>query len=292
MRTAIVTASYRGDFERCRLLCESIDRHVSGHSRHLILVEERDLPLFAPLRGPKREVIGERALLPFWLRAFPDPVRPLRRRVWLSPLGPPLRGWHVQQLRRIAAALQMPEEVMLSCDSDTVFVKPFDVARLRTGAAVRFHRVPGEAHDVIPAFAEDHRRWSRRAGALLGIKAPVETDIGYIATCIAWRTDTVRAMAARIEKTTGRSVMAALAGDRALSECTIYGRFVDEVEKAPAHHRAVSRSLCRVYWEGEAMTEEALRRFVEALDPQEVAIGVQSFTDTDPAVIRRVAELA
>ena len=38
---AIVTASYAPDFERCRLLCETIDRHVTGVSHHYILVEQQ-----------------------------------------------------------------------------------------------------------------------------------------------------------------------------------------------------------------------------------------------------------
>ncbi|KAB0680387.1 DUF6492 family protein [Aureimonas leprariae] len=292
MRTAIVTASYRGDFERCRLLCESIDRHVSGHTRHVILVEDRDVAAFVGLAGPKREIVGERDLLPFWLRAFPDPKSFGRRRVWLSPLGPPLRGWHVQQLRRIAAAVRMPEEVMISCDSDTVFVKPFDVAAMRSGRAARFYRAAGPAHSVLPQFAADHRRWWAKSGALLGIEAKGEPDVGYIATGIAWRTDTVRAMTARIEAVTGRSWIAALAGTRALSECTIYGRFVDEVERRPDAHLPAARSICRVYWAGGAMSEASLRDFVGGLDPAEVAIGVQSFTGTDPGLIRRVAGLA
>ncbi|GGD96900.1 hypothetical protein GCM10011390_14590 [Aureimonas endophytica] len=291
MRTAIVTASYRGDLERCRLLCESIDRHVSGHTRHLILVEERDRALFAPLAGPKREIVGERALLPAWLRPVPDPTRLGRRRLWLSPFGPPLRGWHVQQLRRIAAARRMPEEVMLSCDSDVVFVKPFDAARLQRDGAVRFHRQPRGFDDIIPGFRADHRRWSARAADLLGIAAPREVATGYIATCIAWRTDTIRALAERIETVTGRPALAALAADRALSECTIYGRFVDEVENRPTRHFAEPESLCRVYWDGAAMGEGDLAAFVAALGPEEVAIGIQSFTGTDPDLIRRAARL-
>ena len=47
--TAIVTASYAPDFERCRLLCETIDRFVTGASHHYILVEQRDVALFRQL---------------------------------------------------------------------------------------------------------------------------------------------------------------------------------------------------------------------------------------------------
>jgi hypothetical protein len=47
--TAIVTASYAPDFERCRLLCETMDRFVSGFSKHYLLVEHGDVATFRAL---------------------------------------------------------------------------------------------------------------------------------------------------------------------------------------------------------------------------------------------------
>ena len=58
--TAMVTASYAPDFERCRLLCETIDRFVTGAPRHYILVEQRDVALFRQL-GNARPHGGQRA---------------------------------------------------------------------------------------------------------------------------------------------------------------------------------------------------------------------------------------
>ena len=72
LSVAIATPSYSGDFERCRLLCASIDRFVSGHAVHYLLVEDRDLELFAPLAGPRRQVIPESALLARLEREHPD----------------------------------------------------------------------------------------------------------------------------------------------------------------------------------------------------------------------------
>lgn len=289
--TALVTSSYRGDFERCRLLCESIDARVTGHTRHLILVEAADLALFRQLAGPRREIISERDLLPFWLRPFPDPLSRGRRRIWLSPKGPPLRGWHVQQLRRLAIAAAMPEAVMVSCDSDVVFVEPFDVAGFQRDGAVEFHRIPDALRTVLPELMKHHLAWSRRAGQILGIAAPDITDPGYIATVIAWRTDTVREMMARIEQIGGRPALTVLAASRFLSECTVYGRFVDEVENRPERHFRSERRLCRTYWAGAAMNCPDLANFVAAMAPEQVAIGIQSFTGTDIALIRRTAGL-
>ncbi|SJZ98080.1 DUF6492 family protein [Consotaella salsifontis] len=285
--TALVTSSYRGDLARCRLLCESIDRHVTGHSCHYILVEAADVALFKPLEGPRRRIVDERELLPWWLRAFPDPLSFGRRRIWLSPKGPPLRGWHVQQLRRLAFAALMDEVGMISIDSDVVFVRAFDAASFWQGRAFRFFRIP----DAPPPIAGNHDAWSVRAGLLLGLGAPPRHDIDYITTLIGWRADTVRDLLARIEDVTGASAMTGLAGSRALSECLLYGRFVDEAEGRRDRHVPTDEQLCRVYWAGEAMGEGALSTFVEALAPHQVAIGIQSFTGTDLSLIRRVAGL-
>ena len=101
---AVVTASYAPDFERCRLLCETLDRHVSGAAHHYILVEHRDVALFRQLETDRRTVVDERDLLPRWLRAFDDPLSLFRRRVWLSLKTQPLRGWHAAVVGLFAAA--------------------------------------------------------------------------------------------------------------------------------------------------------------------------------------------
>lgn len=289
--TAIATASYAGDFERCRLLCESIDRRVAGHTRHLILVEAADVKLFKQLAGPKRDIVDERELLPFWLRPLPDPTTFGRRRIWLSPFGLPLRGWHVQQLRRIALAASLGEEVMVSIDSDVVFLREFDVSAFAPGGRTLFFRRPKAIAHVRPEHRGEHLAWSKKAGEFLGIAEPEITETGYVATLIPWRTKGVKAMVERIEAVSGRNWIATLAGSRILSECTIYGRFVDEVEGELDDYLPFSESFCRMYWSGAPMDEAGLARFVEDLEPGQVAAGIQSFTATDPGLIRQVAGL-
>ncbi|MEF2073355.1 DUF6492 family protein [Consotaella aegiceratis] len=284
----LVTSSYRGDFDRCHLLCESIDRWVTGHNCHYLLVEHADVAMFKVFEGPKRRVVDERDLLPFWLRPFPDPLSFGRRRIWLSPKGPPLRGWHVQQLRQIAFTETMDEDAIVDVDSDVVFVRPFDARSFWRGAALRFFREP----DAFKPDMDEHRAWSKRAGKVLGIPSPEITETDYITTLIGWRRDTAIGMLRRIEAVTGRSWVAALAASRALSECMIYGRFADELENRPDRHFASAERLCHIYWTGAAMTEKTLADFLSAMTPEQVAIGIQSFTGTDPMLIRRAAGLA
>src|SRR6185437_15060692 len=181
---AIVTPSYVQDFERCRLLCETLDRHVTGFAHHYILVEHRDMALFRQLQGPRRTIIDERELLPGWLRPFSDPSSLFRRRVWLSWRTKPLRGWHVQQLRRIAVAVHVPQDVLVFCDSDVVFVKPFDCGVFWRDGKVRLFRRDNTMEGEV---RYDHRLWSRNAGLALGIAAPAVSPHDYISTLIAWR---------------------------------------------------------------------------------------------------------
>ena len=46
-----------------------------------------------------------------------------------------------------------------------------------------------------------------------------------------------------------------------------------------------------MYWNGAALDSEALADFSRGLAPHQVAAGIQSFTGTDPALIRRAVGL-
>ena len=159
---AIVTASYAGDFERCRLLCETVDRHVGGFSRHLILVADHDAALFRTLESGNRSVVAESDLLPPWMHVIRDPASLFARHLWLSFRTRPLRGWHVQQLRRIAVAKAVDEAALFFCDSDVVFVRPFECGSLWHGNELRFLCRPNA---LDAEHLDEQRRWSQNAAA-------------------------------------------------------------------------------------------------------------------------------
>jgi hypothetical protein len=284
--SAMVTASYAPDFERCRLLCETVDRHVTGLSHHYLLVERNDVALFRQLETRSRTVVDERDLLPTWLHAVGDPASLFRRRVWLSWKTMPLRGWHVQQLRRIAIAAHAAEDVLVYCDSDVVFLKPFDCAAFRSDGRLRLFR----RDNALPNTG-DHVTWSRNAGVTLGIEHPAISPHDYISTLIAWGRQAVAAMCARIERLHDRHWVEVLGSSRKFSECLIYGRFVDEVLNGAGHFHA-AEEFCRVHWTGSAMSDDEFRRFVAGMSPQQVAIGMQSFIGTNIDRIRRLTQAA
>jgi hypothetical protein len=281
---AIVTASYAPDFERCRLLCETIDRFVTGAARHYILVEERDARLFRQLETATRLVVSERDLLPGWLRPYNDPLSFFRRRIWLSFRTQPLRGWHVQQLRRIAIAAHVGEAALVYCDSDVAFLKPFDCRSFWRDGLVRLFR---RDNALLAENQGEHRIWSVNAGRALGIESPPSSPHDYIATLIAWRRDSVEAMCRRIEEVHAKHWIEVVASVRKFSECMLYGRYVDEVAAGAGHFHG-REEFCRVHWTGEPLSDEAFREFVATMTPDQVAIGMQSFIGTDLSRIRRL----
>ena len=289
---SIATPSYAGDIERCRLLCASIDRFVTGHANHYLLVEDRDVPLFRDLEGPRRRVIAESALLPSWLKSRPDPLSLGRRRVWTGARAllkgvPPLRGWHAQQLRKFALPLISDEDVVLFADSDMLFLRPFDLASLATDEGVRLYRKP----DGIRADMPEHRIWCDNASALLGLPAPTFPSHDYINNMVSWRRDTVRALVAHIEKVNGRDWVQALAAKRSFSEYMIYGYFAERLQGlGAAGHWPDSHELCKTYWGGAAGGIDGISHFEDVLEPWQVAAGVQSFIGEPVEKIRALFE--
>ncbi|TAM99184.1 MAG: hypothetical protein EPN45_16325 [Rhizobiaceae bacterium] len=282
--TAIITASYEPDFERCKLLCETIDRFVTGFSRHYILVEHRDVPLFRQLEGPRRVVVDEHDLLPGWLRPFPDPVSLFKRRIWLSVRTQPLRGWHVQQLRRMAIAFHIPEKTLAYCDSDVVFLKDFDCALFRRNERLRLFR----RDDALAQPTEyNHRLWSRNAALAFGLPVEPPSLHDYITTLIAWDAVAARDMCALIEHKHERHWIEVIASTRQFSECMFYGRYIDDVLSGAGHFHDRTE-LCRVYWFGPAPSDALFQGFVAEMESEQVAIGMQSFIGTDVARIRKL----
>jgi len=290
---ALATPSYRGDVERCRLLCASIDRFVTGHAVHYLLIEDRDVPLFREFEGPRRRVLAESELLPHWLKSRPDPFTLGRRRVWTGLRAalrglPPLRGWHAQQLRKFAVAKASVEDVILFTDSDMLFVRPFDVRSLEKDGATRLYRKP----DAITADMARHRPWCENASALLGLGAPPYPGPDYINNMVSWRREHVLSLLDLIERRGGRDWVTAIAHDRQFSEYMIYGYYVERVlGLEAAGHWADPRELCKVYWFNEDVEGfDLLESFEQVLEPWQVAVGVQSFIGEPLERIRALFE--
>jgi hypothetical protein len=284
-RIAVLTPSYAGDFERCRLLCESMDKMATEPIEHLLLVADHDFPLFAPLAGGCRRVITDTEVLPGWLVPVKPPLgrwrwvsRDPRRLVW------PMTGWHVQQLRKLLAAHHTDAEALVMADSDSVFVRPLSPAYFVSNGKVRLYAKPAGINASDPVH-RPHRQWTNDSARLLGLPQPAFPATDHINNLVSWRRTTVLAMIARIEATTGRDVVSALGRLRTFSEYQLYGAYASMIDD-PLNHMPSAEALSHTYWFGDALTPQRLDAFIEDMGPKQIAVCIQSFTQTSVQLLR------
>lgn len=212
------------------------------------------------------------------------PIQPVPKRIWLAWGAQPMRGWHVQQFRRIAIAAHVEQDVLVYCDLMSRFaVRPGCISPWRK---VRLFR---RDDALLSRPRTHHDDWVRNSAANLGIPARQITNHDYVTTLIAWRRQTVIDMCTHIETVTGKHWLKAMASTRKFSECTLYGRYVDEITGG-AHHFHASEEWCRVAWFGEEMSDERFDQFVAGMTPEQVAICIQSFIKVDVQHIRRIID--
>jgi hypothetical protein len=284
----VVTPSYAGDLERFRLLCESFDRHASPDVEHLVMVADHDMAHFAAFAGPRRRLVKDSECLPAWLKPIRQPWN--GRHIWigLHPRYPlwPMRGWHIQQIRKLLAARFSRGSNLLMADSDTVFTKPFSADVVRLGNGTRLYCVPRYIDPAQPQHYL-HPLWFHCAAALLKVPDATPPYDDYINNLVTWRRDQALALVERIETISGKPLAAALGRYRSFSEYTLYGLFVSHGLGGESGHRHTAEALGHTYWSGEALDAESLEQFLRSMKPSQIAFGIQSFVGTDLSLIRR-----
>lgn len=286
-KTVLITPSFSRDLERCRRTVESVERFVDPAVHHYLIIDRRDLPLFRPLEGPRTTVVTAEDLLPRWLVRLPG-----ARKWWLSLRTLPVRNWIVQQIMKLAVAEHLEADVYCFVDSDVTFVRPLDAARLHDDTrGTRLFRSPGLAD--LPT----HHRWHRTASRLLGLPETDYFGADYIGNLITWRRDHLLGLYRHIEDTTGRPWARAVAAQAHLSEYILYGVYVEHVlGLASSGHAPSDRDLCLCSWHFPMDTPEGQKSFLAALEPEHVAVLVQSNLGLDEtqteALVRSVEERA
>jgi Family of unknown function (DUF6492) len=238
-------------------------------------------------------VIPDSELLPRWMKAVKRPFDRAGRHLWISTdirkQIRPLSGWHVQQLRKLAAARLVSEDLLVMADSDSVFVRPFSADHFLRAGKVRLYRKPGAiqdgAADGTTKGAGTHAAWTRHAALLLGLPPPVFPADDFINNLVSWRKDQVLAMLARIEARSSAPFELTLGRAATLSEYQIYGAFMRGVAEMQGHFDSPD-ALSHTYWTGEALTRQRLSDFMAGLQPHQVALCIQSFTETPLDLLR------
>jgi Family of unknown function (DUF6492) len=272
-RWAVITPSYCGDFERCRLLCESMDVFLTGAWHHYIIVETVDLKLFKSLAGTNRTILEMESLLPSSFHHLTRIPIINNRSLWFSWGTRFMAGWHVQQLIKMEMAFQLQELGLLYCDSDVFFVRPLDVSSLSENGQYRFFKTGAEIEEAtIP-----NPKYISVSARLLGIKESPFPSATYVDNLVTWHSPTVRSMCNHISNVSGRDWRVALGREIFLSEYSLYGIYVDRISKDHSHLRVDYATLCKTFWHRTAVDDAELDQFCSEVGGSVIALGVQSF---------------
>jgi hypothetical protein len=276
----ILTKSYTPDFELCADLSRSVRENAPETADHNIIVPRSDLKLFGQLRSPRTHICCEQDFLPRSFIAVPLSNFTLN----LSRPFPPVRGWIMQQVIKLAAVAASEHDVVLLADSDVEFARPFTAETFVRDGAVRFFRQPDQIDERLPR----HVTWHRVARKLLGLPSAEPPLPDYISPLVAWDPALVRRMLERIATVAGRPWPSAIAGLFHFSECILYGVFVDEVVRGSAAAFASHDPLCLFHWSGVALTHETAAEFLNRMRPTDIAAMISSKSLT-PLDVKRAA---
>lgn len=106
-KIAVVTQSYRNDFNECRLLCESMDR-FAPELDHFIFVNDEDAKMFACMNYGRHKVYKKSVVIPWYFVRVPFKVY----------------------------------DAVFNIDSETVFMKPFDICKwIRDGKYIMYRTI-------------------------------------------------------------------------------------------------------------------------------------------------------
>jgi len=268
----VVTPSYRGDLERCEVMCASFDIFVGPEFHHQVIVPRRDLARFRGLANRRRDILCVEDVLPA------SAIRlPVRKERWLLAYRYRKPGWLVQQLVKVAAARAGGVDAVIFADSDVVFVRPLHASHFLKEGRVRLFRDAGTQHYRLDP---NYPKWYRGAARLLDVAVDEPYPANFIGPLVSWAPGAVQAMCDRMEKVAGRPWIEAVGrlGDGAgFSEYTAYGVFVDRVDPATgARHAEMPAPLCHLSWDHDLGTPAGRDAFVHALKPENVAVVIQS----------------
>lgn len=282
-RIGVITKSFAPDFELCAALNRSVLENTPDTVLHHIIVPRSDHDLFSRLATPRTRIRYEDEFLPRTFVRMPF----FNISINLSRPFPPVRGWILQQVVKLAAIAASEDDAALVVDSDVEFIRPFSADTFINNGNVRFYCKPNELDERLPR----HMTWHRVARKLLGLPAAAPPYSDYISSPLAWNPVIVRQMLARVEATTRRPWPTAIAGLIDFSECVLYGVFVENVVGSPANLFVSDDALCLSYWEHSPLDARHAAEFVRGVRPADIAVMIPSKSQT-PSTIRDTVRTA
>jgi hypothetical protein len=190
----------------------------------------------------------------------------------------------MQQVVKLVIAEILEEEIIVSIDSDVVLVRPIQADTFLTGNRIRFYRQEAAIDDRFPR----HVIWHNVARSLLGLPPAQPPFPDYIHMPCVWDRATVLALQKHIQYVTGRHWVDAVASQLHVSECILYGVFVDEVLGENASIVRTDSMLCHNYYRTSPLSLESACEFVSRISEEDFSIMISAKSRT-PLDIRRAA---
>ena len=279
LKSCIITPSFKPDFERCRLLSESVDKFSLSPIDHYIIVDRKDYKLFQQLEASNRTILTVESILPWWIYKIPAIGNG-----WFSLKTMPIRNWLIQQIVKLEIANWISEDILIFVDSDVVFVRPFEHNQFVKNDRVRLFR---EAVPVTEWRTETaiKRKWFNTVHGLLELPPFVEFSergfvINYVGNFITWKRDNVLQLHKYIEKLTQRSWIESIPRLWHFSEYTFYGVFVEQVLKEQSGHYFDSQKVSYDYWKTEALSKKELQNMFQSIPPECFSVMISAKSKT------------
>ncbi|MBG1233926.1 DUF6492 family protein [Aestuariivirga litoralis] len=269
----VVTPSYAGDYERCLLLCRSMDEFLDGNWHHYVIVDKPHFEMFKHLASERRSVWLTEDVVPVKMHLILTLPFLGGRSVWWSRETGLSIGWHMQQMVKIGMAAKVTHQGLAYLDSDVFFLRPYHTDQMVRNGRLRFYQHP-------PRLKIDDMRnpkFARTSLKMLGL-ADTGAYNGYVDNFVTWHRQEVLDMCAHLAARYGGSWYRAFRNRIQLSEYMLYGLYVDEVD----HNRDErlypdAVQMCTTIWDDKKLVVTDIENFCRKLEPYEVAIGVQSF---------------
>ncbi|HEX8790764.1 MAG TPA: DUF6492 family protein [Polyangiaceae bacterium] len=274
---ALITPSFRGDLERCRLLVDSVGRHVPASVPHYLVVDRRDVPLFRSMEDARTRLLVVEEVIPWWIMRIPRV-----RRFWWSWRSGPVKNWVLQQIVKLSIPKLLREPTLYYVDSDVFFVDRFDPASLMKDGKAPLFRETGQK-GLIP----NNDRWHAVAAGLLGMPVENSYDTNFIGNIICWRRSTAMALLDQLSRVAETHWVRAIARKWSLSEYVLYGMFATRVSEQAAREQywdSVDRTAC--YWDTSPMDRSQLDDFRAKVASPKVAVMISAKSRTDVGAIR------
>jgi hypothetical protein len=265
MDAALVTCSYRPDYEKCVDLCRSVDRFADNAIKHVLIVPNRDRATFAHLKSARRTILTAEDIIGKYFRYVP-----LHPKLWISRDMRIVRGWLIQQLLKLGVSDFCDADLMIHADSDVCFVRDFSIDRVVSNGRVKLFVEPGGGQ--LPT----HIRWHRAASKLLGIPERDYHGADYIHQLVSWHRPTVQAMLARMSEVAGKPWQMAIVDSHHFAEYILYGVYVEHMLKDTLVHVPDLEERCLCSWAFNINNPTGLNNFLSGLKPNHAAVLIQS----------------